>query len=94
MESKLISEHTLDLGAVFREEIDDFVFATNDQIDIIPSGMSNDYVGSSVIILLDHHTFKVIRWICKIVLRITERYDQLIREEFHYGEFQISSLFK
>ena len=49
--SKLVSEHMFDGGVVFRREIDDSVFTTINQIEIIPSGMSDDSVGSSVMIL-------------------------------------------
>ena len=47
-----------DGGVVFRREIDDSVFTAINQIEIIPSGMSDDSVGSSVMILLDHHALK------------------------------------
>ena len=81
-----------DKGVVFRREIDDSVFATINQIEIIPLGMSGDSVGSSVIILLDHHALKMIKLTCKIVF-FTIRYDQLVKEEFHGGVFQFSSMF-
>ena len=67
LKSKLISEHMFDEGVVFRKEIGDSVFATINQIEIILSGMSDDSIGSRVVILLDHPALKMIKWTCKIV---------------------------
>ena len=70
-----------DKGVVFRREIDDSVFATINQIEIIPLGMSGDSVGSSVIILLDHHALKMIKWTCKIVFLLYDT-TNLLKKSF------------
>ena len=81
LESKMISEHTFGGGIVFREEVDDSVFATIDMINIISSRMSDDSVGSSC---LKEWQGEHVRE----VLGITKRYDKLAEEGFHRGVFQ------
>merc|ERR1712161_180032 len=81
LESKMISEHTFGGGMVFREEVDDSVFATIDMINIISSRMSDDSVGSSC---LKEWQGEHVRE----VLGITKRYDKLAEKGFHRGVFQ------